>query len=421
MNRRCFVIRSVSTVGLSFLVQQGLIADEPRRLQITGLTTEYRHNSHSDVLLSRMFLNDTLDGKGQLPSLHLASVFTDQVPANDTSRAHAAKYGFKISSDVRDALTLGQGKLSVDGVMLVAEHGKYPQSDVGATIFPKRRLFEAVAAEFQASGRSVPVFIDKHLADNWTDAKWIYDTARELKVPLMAGSSLPGTWRYPPHDVRRDAKLKQIVAFSYHTLDAYGFHGLEVIQALAERRAGGETGVKQVRHLSGAAVWELVDRGPCDKALFEAAQRALVDKRWMKTKKSLRESVTEPSVIIIDYEDGLQGFLFTLNGAVTEWTAAWSYADSSPVEAATFDTQEWRPFYHFWLQLQGIERMMQTGRPSWPVERTLLTSGILHAAMSSAKHGNEVVVTPYMKIAYQSDWNWKQPPERPRNRWLTDQ
>ena len=45
MNRRSFVIRSVSTVGLSFLVQQGLIADEPRRLQITGDRKSTRLNS----------------------------------------------------------------------------------------------------------------------------------------------------------------------------------------------------------------------------------------------------------------------------------------------------------------------------------------------------------------------------------------
>lgn len=393
---------------------------QDRALKVAGLTTEYRHNSHSDMFFSRLFLTDTLDGKGRQFSLSLASCFTDQVPSNDTSRKHAEKHQFRIASDVRDALTLGSGKLSVDGVLLVAEHGKYPVSDVGATIFPKRRLFEQVAAEFRASGRSVPVFVDKHLADNWTDAKWIYDTARELKVPLMAGSSVPGAWRYPPLDVRRGAKLKQIVALSYHTLDAYGFHGLEVIQSLAERRAGGETGVKQVRHVSGDAVWHTLDNGTCDRRLFDEAVKAISEKRWLKYKKTVREMTKDPSLIVIDYDDGLQAFLFTLNGPIVEWTVAWSEADG-PVQAALFDTQEWRPFYHFTLQLRAIERMMQSGQPSWPVERTLVSSGILHAAMQSQKNGDQVVPTRYMKVSYQSEWQWKQPAERPRNRWLTEQ
>jgi hypothetical protein len=31
-------------------------------------------------------------------------------------------------------------------------------------------------------------------------------------------------------DVKREAKLKEIVAVSYHTLDAYGYHALEMVQ-----------------------------------------------------------------------------------------------------------------------------------------------------------------------------------------------
>lgn len=415
MNKRSSTITNVITL-LLMLFESSSFAAEPPRLKIAGLTTEYRHNSHSDVIMSRLFLTDTLDGRGQLPRLQLMSVFTDQVPPHDTSRQHAAKFGFRIASGTRDALTLGTGKLAVDGVLLVAEHGKYPLSDVGATIFPKRRLFEEVSAEFRASGRSVPVFIDKHLADNWTDAKWIYDTARELQVPLMAGSSLPSAWRYPPHDVQRGAKLKQIVALSYHTLDAYGFHALEIVQALAERRAGGESGVRRVRHLSGQAVWDTLDNGVCDQAVFDAAVRAISHKRWLTMKKSLRESAKQPSLVVIDYADGLQAFLFTLNGPVAEWTAAWSYADDGRIEASQFDAQESRPYYHFWLMLQGIEHMMQTGRPSWPVERTLVSSGILHAAMTSQTRGDVPIETPFMQVRYQSDWNWHQPPERPRSR-----
>lgn len=410
---------STITIAMSLLsiaLECSSFAADPPKLKIAGLTTEYRQNSHADVIMSRLFLTDTLDGQGRLPGLQLMSVFTDQVPSNDTSRQHATKFGFRIASDARDALTLGTGKLAVDGILLVAEHGQYPRSEVGATVFPKRRLFAEVATEFRANGRSVPVFIDKHLADNWTDAKWIYDTARELKVPLMAGSSLPGAWRYPPHDVQRGARLKQIVALSYHTLDAYGFHALEIVQSLAERRAGGESGVRRVRHLSGEAVWDALDNGLVDQAVFDAAVRAISNKRWLYAKKSLRELTKQPSLVVIDYTDGLQAFLFTLNGPIVEWTAAWSYADDGRIEASQFDAQESRPYYHFWLMLTGIEHMMQTGRPSWPVERTLMSSGILHAAMTSQTRGDEPIETPFMQVRYQSEWNWKQPLERPRHR-----
>jgi hypothetical protein len=222
--------------------------------RVAAIVTEYRHNAHADVIVSRLVQGHTLDGQGEFPKLELVSLYTDQVPENDTSRAFAEKYGFTIYGTVAEALTLGTGELAVDGVLLVAEHGEYPKSETGQTVYPKRRLFAEVAKVFEASGRSVPVFLDKHVADNWDDAKWIYDVARRLKVPLMAGSSLPVLWRYPPADVRRGAELKEIVAVSYHTLDAYGFHALEMVQCLAERRAGGETGIKSVECLVDEAV-----------------------------------------------------------------------------------------------------------------------------------------------------------------------
>ncbi len=182
-------------------------AAPPKR--IAAVVTEYRHNSHADVIVSRLLLTHTLDGKGERPNLKLVSLYTDQIPSNDTSRKWAKEFNVPIYQTVEQTLTHGTGKLAVDGVLLVAEHGKYPKNATGNTIYPKRRLFNEVQKVFRKTGQSVPVFVDKHLADNWADAKWLHDTAKELKVPLMAGSSLPVLWRYPPVDVKRDAKLKE--------------------------------------------------------------------------------------------------------------------------------------------------------------------------------------------------------------------
>jgi hypothetical protein len=259
------------------------------------------------------------------------------------------------------------------------------------------------------------VFCDKHLADNWQDAKWIYDTARRLQVPLMAGSSLPTLWRYPPADVRRGAKLKEIVAVSYHTLDAYGFHALEMVQCLAERRAGGETGIKSVQCLVGDAVWEAEKTGVYDRALLDTALGRL---KWrpIPEGKRIEDLVPEPILFVIDYQDGLRANVFTLNGAVGEWASAWKYADEDGVESTLFWTQEARPFMHFTYLLLGIEKLMLTGRPAWPVERTLLTSGTLDALLRSKRDGGVRIETPELAIRYTSDWNWQQPPEPPADR-----
>jgi len=256
-------------------------------------------------------------------------------------------------------------------------------------------------------GRVVPVFNDKHLADNWDDAKWIYDTAREMDIPMMAGSSVPVVWRYPPVDVRRGAKLQQIVALNFGGLDAYGFHSLEMVQALAERRAGGETGVKSVQCLSGEAVWQAGAQGIYDLELLDEALSRL-QSRPIPAGKRIEELVKSPVLFTVDYRDGLRASVLTLNGAIEEWAVAWRY-DDNETQSTLFATHQQRPYSHFTCLLLGIEKMMLTGKPTWPVERTLLTSGTLSALMTSQRDGGERLATPWLNIGYRSEWNWQQP------------
>ena len=381
--------------------------------EIAGITTVLRKNSHAEVFIGRLVRGYSLNDQGPRPTLKLASLFTDQVLKSDISREWSTTYGFPIVDTVKDALTRGAGSLNVDGVLLVAEHGEYEKSASGNTMYPKRRMFGEVAETFRSSGRAVPVFIDKHLADNWTDAKWVYDQAKELNVPLMAGSSLPVLWRYPPVDTDRDAKLEEIVAVSYGRLDGYGFHAIEMVQCLAERRSGGETGVRSVQTLTGDAVWEARKAGQFSSVLFEATLDRLNQKRWEQRKKTLEESVREPVLWMIEYQDGLKASVLTLNGAVADWTAAWKYADEDRIDSARFQVQEERPYGHFTFMVQGFEKMVRTGKPAWPVERTLLTSGVLDALLRSQVDGGARLETPWLDVRYTSDFNWKQPSPMP--------
>ena len=268
----------------------------------------------------------------------------------------------------------------------------------------------------------MPVFIDKHLADNWQDAKFICDSARDLKIPLMAGSSVPVTWRRPSSDVKRGARLREIVAITYHITEHYGFHALETVQALAEQRQSGEIGIKAVQAFAGDAVWRAFDQKNFDTELFEAAWKRLSQPQGGG--RPLREIVREPKLFRVEYADGLRAHLLELNGAAGEWTAAWRYDDDGlerpacQVESALFWTQEGRPAAHFTLLLHGIDQMMLTGKPSWNVERTLLTSGVLHALLVSLKEDQHRVETPYLKLSYQPSWRWSEPsPPPPMRPW----
>src|SRR4051794_40608119 len=160
---------------------------------VAAVVTTYHRWSHADVILRHL-----LDGypDGTRPDLKLVSLHVEQLHKADMSRDLAKKHGFRRSPTIADALTLGGGSLAVDAVLSIAEHGDYPTNANGQILYP-RRFFEEILAVFAASKKVVPVFNDKHLAATWDDAKWVYDAARTRYVPLMAGSSIPVTWRKP--------------------------------------------------------------------------------------------------------------------------------------------------------------------------------------------------------------------------------
>lgn len=392
------------------------VAEQPQVPRIAIVTTVWRHNAHADVIGSRLLEGYTLDGKGEFPKLKLVSAYIDQEEGDNKGKKLCEQHGVKLFDTIAGALTLGGDKLAVDGVLLIAEHGNYPENEFGSFIFPKRRMFGEIAQVFEKNGKAVPVFCDKHLADTWADTDWFWKTAQKHSVPLMAGSSLPVSWRYPPRDVERDRPLKEIVATSYHRLDSYGFHGLEMVQCLAERRKGGETGVKQVRCISGDEVWKLFDRGECSEELLNLAAATFTE-RPLPAGKTPRTYVKKPILFVIDYRDGLRASILTMDGSNVEWSAAWRYADSGKTEATNFYVQEARPFMHFTYLLKAAEPMFSTGKPPWKIERTVMTSGLLDALLVSNKRGGEIIPTPFLDLSYRNDdWNWGQPPPPPPDR-----
>ncbi len=97
----------------------------------------------------------------------------------------------RVAHAVAEALTDGD-KLNVDGVLLIAEHGNYPRNDRQQILYPRYEMMEQIVAVFRKTGKTVPVFNDKHLSTTFAKAKEMVDWSRELKFPFMAGSIAAG-------------------------------------------------------------------------------------------------------------------------------------------------------------------------------------------------------------------------------------
>ena len=362
--------------------------------RIAAIVTEYRENSHADVIVGKILEGYSLDGVWTESRLQVVSMFTDQVPDNDMSRDLCRKHDVPIFDTIAGALTLGGSNLAVEGVVIVGEHGQYPENDWGQKLYPRRRLFEETVAVFRQSGRVVPVFSDKHLSYSWENAKWIYDTARELKFPFMAGSSLPVTWRRPPLEILRGAPVTEALGVAYGPLDAYGFHALETVQCMVERRAGGESGVAAVRTISGSEVWQAGAAGVWPRDLFEAAW----SRTERKTDASPESAAKEPVAFLVEYRDGLKATILMLNGATEQFSFAARVAGE--VQSTLFYLQPGKPFGHFAFLTNKIEDLIVTGQPPYPVERTLLTTGVLARALESRYLGGARLETPELTVEY---------------------
>src|SRR2546423_9171160 len=95
------------------------------RLPVAAVVTEYRRNSHADVIVGKILEGFNQDG-GAGPALRLAALYTDQVPKADLSRELAKKHKFRIAQTIEEAITLGGDKIAVAGVICIGEHGNYP-------------------------------------------------------------------------------------------------------------------------------------------------------------------------------------------------------------------------------------------------------------------------------------------------------
>jgi hypothetical protein len=380
--------------------------NQPKK--VAAIVTEYRRWSHADVIVGKILEGYNYDG-GAGPNLKLVSMYVDQTPPKDMSRDLAKKHGFTIYPTIEDVLTLGGAQFAVDGVLCIGEHGTYPKNAKGQILYPRRRFFEEVTNVFMKTKKSVPVFNDKHLSATWDDARWMYDKARELFVPFLAGSSVPLTWRRPPLQLPKNSPLVEAVQVGYGPFEGYGFHALEGLQCMAERRQGGETGVKAVQCLQGEEMWEALDKGRWSKSLLEAAL-ALVPAHAKGDYRALTVRAKDAGVFLIEYRDGFQAAVAMPNGWIHEGDGgAFTFAgrlkgQDKPV-ATHYYLQQPDPFGHFAYLVKAIDSMIQTGHAPYPVERTLLTTGILDAVMTSKAEQHRRVATPHLEIKYQpTDW-----------------
>jgi hypothetical protein len=413
--RRTFLGAVGAGLAASSLPAEEKPKDAPRK-KLAVVTTEWRERSHAWHMAERFLGGYPFEGRWHKPGLDLVSAYVDQFPKNDLSKARAKESGFTIYPTIADALRCGGKKLAIDAVLVIGEHGNYENNDIGQKKYPRYEFFQKVVEVFRKDGRSVPVFNDKHLSWKWEWAKEMVETARKLDFAFLAGSSLPVTWRMPAVDLPYGAEAEEMTCVAMGSVDSYDFHALEVIQCMAERRKGGETGVAAVQALRGDSVWKAMEAGSWkaggwDPRLFEAclcrsqtlAQAPTYSHRH-PTSKQMREWVKSkpPVAYRIEYSDGLKATMLLMNGLVGDFTfAARLKGEAEPLSTLFYLPPPPNVAYSAALMAQAEETFL-SGKAPYPIERTLLTTGLVAAGMQSLAKGQKRQETPHLAVRYKA-------------------
>ncbi|MFN7922518.1 MAG: hypothetical protein U0Q16_20610 [Bryobacteraceae bacterium] len=368
-----------------------LAAMAQRKPSVAVILNVYFPNSHADVFVGRLLEGYRLNGVSHAPKLRARSFYVDQFPVNDMAREQAEEYGVTIYPDVASALRLGTKRIAVDGVVIIGEHGNYERTARGNVKYPRWQRFDEVTRTMKEDGRVVPLFHDKYLAYEWDDAKRMYDRIREMRIPFFSGSSLPLTWRKPALEFERGIELSEVMALSFSDLEEHGYHAIELMQAMAERRKGGETGVASIRCVEGDEVWKLGRQGEWSTELMDTALSRRVNKGYGKECKN-------PQAILIRYKDGLKGTILNLNGLTMDYIFA-AREKSGRVHSSCFYIQLY-VHNHWSFMVKAFEDLVSTQKTPRPIERNLLTTGMTLFGLESRLQGQKWLDTPQLHISY---------------------
>jgi hypothetical protein len=229
----------------------------------------------------------------------------------------------------------------------------------------------------------------------------------------MAGSSLPVTWRIPSVEFPHNASVTEALCVCYGGVDSYDFHGLETIQCMVERRRGGESGVKWLQAYRGDKFWQALRDGVWPRELMNAAlcrSHTLTPSRpgfndTFPTLEDMQRLTRNPVAYRYEHADGLKSTMLLMNGLVSDFNfAAFVNGSSTP-----FSTQMYLPMpdgrttlANFFSPLvYNMELMFLSGKATYPVERTLLTTGLTAAGVDSLYAGQTRLDTPHLAIKYQ--------------------
>jgi hypothetical protein len=181
---------------------------------------------------------------------------------------------------------------------------------------------------------------------------------------------------------------------------------------MSERRRGGEVGIREVHALRGEKLWEHLDqdRYTLTRDLMVAAlnrSHNLPVEGGFPTDRVtypwFRKTLPDTTGYLIEHNDGFRTSIFMTG--IRDFNYAGYREDTGSIVSCQMylpmPTHGSTTADFFNPLTRHIEDTILTGRTPYPVERTLLTSGMVIGGVNSLHQGQVPVATPEMNIRYQ--------------------
>lgn len=415
MKRRTFVAGTGALIAGSWArPSRALSAGNVPEFKVAAVVTAISYRSHGHVILENFLEPYPFCGQRIDHKMRVVSLYVDQYEENELTRAITEKYKVPVYSTIAEALCQGGKELAADGVLSIGEHGSYPSNALGQVEYPRKRFFDEIVAVFRRSGRVVPLFNDKHLSVRYADALEMVETARQMSIPFLAGSSVPLAQRIPHVEFTRGAQSSASVSVHGGPVESYDFHAMEVALSLLEFRKGGETGVRQVNFLDHDGLLTFL----ADEKEHARLAAAALDAESPRADEEIQDRLQRIQLaesgpkgagyplhgITIEHTDGHRLLIIGVGAKGTRWCFAWNEqapGGETMRKATRFHTGPWDNRNLFKALSFAIQTHFREGAPPYPVERTLMVSGILDAMMHSRGAG-QPVATPELEFSYES-------------------
>ena len=252
------------------------------------------------------------------------------------------------------------------------------------------------------------VFVHGAIAETLREARALIAKAKSRGVLLASSTPVSVTWRLPDVELRMADPLKEALIVVQGEFPLAELYALDGLLPTLERRAGGESGVREIRYARGPDIWNLAATDSTNQSaepLTPAARHA----HWPLLGAALSRSdspqgdpvrdgrtqdllglglvpklAKDPRAWRLDHADGLRTTLMVLDGVVTDFNFAVQRADGSMMSAQIYQPPP--PQQHEFSRLaQVIEQYFVSGIAPWSIHRSLMVSGLLEAFRRARK------------------------------------